>query len=138
MNHNYSNTSVFPSERRGDAVLSGGHELQEINTDLLVSSPDSSQPGKRTEGVGERSGPGLTLKLFWLPFFALSTSFAHQESLVGSSAHHGVFRLLSLLCHSEAASNHMPQISQDFVPSHSVFKTDLIGTIWYDCMILRF
>lgn len=99
MNHNYSNTSVFPSERGGDAVLSGDHELQEINTDLLVSSPDSSQPGKRIVGVGGRPGPGLTLKLFWLPFFALSTSFAHQESLVGSSAHHSVFCLLSRLCH---------------------------------------
>lgn len=99
MNHNYSNTSVFPSERRGDAVLSGDHELQEINTDLLLSSPDPSQPGKRIVGVGGHSGPGLTLKLLWLPFFALSTSLAHQESLVGSSAHHIVFCLLSLLCH---------------------------------------
>ena len=82
MNHNYSNTSVFPSERGGDAVLSGDHEVQEINTDLLLSSPDPSQPGKRIVGVGGQLGPGLTLKLLWLPFFALSTSFAHQESLV--------------------------------------------------------
>lgn len=48
MNRNYPNTSIFPSERGGDAV-SGDHELQEINIDLGKCSLPRPMPAWKEE-----------------------------------------------------------------------------------------
>lgn len=49
-----------------------------------------------------------------------------------------IFFLLCLYNQPEAASSHMPQIPQDFVPVQGVLKISLISTILYKCMIKDF
>lgn len=98
MNHNYPNTSIFLNaggEIQFSLLWTSGNKQQLGQVSVDFPSPEPSQAGKRR--VARRKS---ALGLPWLPSFALSMGFAHEQSLVWTLLIHVsyLFSFLSLLC----------------------------------------